>query len=203
LLLRAASEALRRPHRKNTNSGFVTPVTNGIFRGMSYSETPSLPSSPRSSSSPRSASPGPLSSLTPLTVPQTGQTSPEFNTTVDIIRSEHLNAARASVTDPFLLEELEAEIEKDCDWLRGFLFAAQVSATVIASHVSYYDVVYQVIGEITPRSKDCIVGLGEKLSCKIMTAVLRDQVLIKEATRKWVLPLTLNTGHRCRIRITR
>jgi hypothetical protein len=61
-------------------------------------------------------------------VPQTGQTSPEFNTTVDIIRSEHLAAARSSVTDPFLLEELEAEIEKDCDWLRGFLFAAQVSA---------------------------------------------------------------------------
>jgi aspartate kinase len=55
------------------------------------------------------------------------------------------------------LEELEDEIEKDCDWLRGFLFAAQV------------------INEISPRSKDSIVGLGERLSCKIMTAVLRDQ----------------------------
>jgi aspartate kinase len=64
-------------------------------------------------------------------VPQTGQTSPEFNTTVDLIRSEHIRAARASVRDPYILEELEAEIEKDCDWLRGFLFAAQVGATVV------------------------------------------------------------------------
>jgi hypothetical protein len=34
----------------------------------------------------------------------------------------------------------------------------------------------QVIDEISPRSKDSIVGLGERLSCKMMTAVLRDQV---------------------------
>lgn len=33
----------------------------------------------------------------------------------------------------------------------------------------------QVINEISPRSKDTIVGLGERLACKIMTAVLRDQ----------------------------
>jgi aspartate kinase len=72
-----------------------------------------------------------LSSLTSLTEPQTGQTSPQFNTTVDLIRSEHLNAARESVKDPVLLEELEAEIEKDCDWLRSFLFAAQVGAIIL------------------------------------------------------------------------
>lgn len=34
----------------------------------------------------------------------------------------------------------------------------------------------QVINEISPRSKDNIIGLGEKLACKVMTAVLRDQV---------------------------
>jgi aspartate kinase len=129
LLLRAASEALRCSHKK-TNSGSTTPFTNGLFRGVSYSEAPSAPDSPRarSSSSTRSASPTPLSSLTPLTVPQAGQTSPKFNATVDLIRTEHLLAARTSVRDPYILEELEAEIEKDCDWLRGFLFAAQVCA---------------------------------------------------------------------------
>ena len=34
----------------------------------------------------------------------------------------------------------------------------------------------QVIDEISPRSKDSIVGFGEKLGCKIITAVLRDRV---------------------------
>ena len=130
LLLRAASEALRRPRNKTPTSPVPTPVTNGLFRGMCYGEPSSSPSSPRprSSSSPRSSSPIPFSSLTPLTVPQAGQPSPEFNATVDIIRSEHLLAARDSVRDPYILEELEAEIEQDCDWLRGFLFAAQVGS---------------------------------------------------------------------------
>lgn len=70
---------------------------------------------------------------------------------------EHLNAARHNVRDPDILVALEDEIERDCEWLRSFLFAAQV------------------IGEISPRSQDTIVGLGERMSCKIMAAVLRDQ----------------------------
>jgi aspartokinase len=32
-----------------------------------------------------------------------------------------------------------------------------------------------VIDEISPRSRDTIVGLGERLACKIMVGVLRDQ----------------------------
>jgi aspartate kinase len=38
----------------------------------------------------------------------------------------------------------------------------------------------QIIDEISARSKDSIIGLGERLSCKIMTAVLRDQVCRKK-----------------------
>jgi aspartate kinase len=70
--------------------------------------------------------PATFTSLSPLTVPQAGQLKPEFNLTVDILRTEHLDAARASVKDPFILKELEEEIERDCDWLRNFLFAAHV-----------------------------------------------------------------------------
>lgn len=66
-----------------------------------------------------------ISPLTPLTVPQPDQILPEFNKTVDIIRVQHLDAARAAVRNPEVLQALEAEIERDCDWLRGFLFAAQ------------------------------------------------------------------------------
>jgi aspartate kinase len=53
-----------------------------------------------------------------------------FNRTVDVLRSEHLTAARASLNDPEILKELEDEIERDCDSLRSFLFAAQVGGLV-------------------------------------------------------------------------
>ncbi|KAG2367245.1 Aspartate/glutamate/uridylate kinase [Suillus spraguei] len=151
LLLRAASEARQR-HKFFNGSGTMTPSINGIFRRSSETS----PNSPmrRSSPSPSSPSTGPL---TPLITPQAGQSQPEFNVTVDLIRSEHLNAAKASINNPEILQELETEIDRDCDWLRSFLFAAQV------------------INEISPRSRDNIIGFGERLGCKLMTAVLRDQ----------------------------
>lgn len=51
---------------------------------------------------------------------------PEFSATVDLILSEHLAAADASIGTPEILQEIQAEIHRDCDWLRAFLFAAQV-----------------------------------------------------------------------------
>jgi aspartokinase len=62
------------------------------------------------------------------------------------------------VRDQTLLKQLEAEIERDCEGLRTFLFAAQV------------------IDEISPRSRDSIIGIGERLACKLIAAVLRDRV---------------------------
>ncbi|KAG6877763.1 hypothetical protein C0993_004137 [Termitomyces sp. T159_Od127] len=139
LLLRSAAQTLR-PRRKGSQSGTTTPV-----RGLFGAGTTDGSQSPPSPQSPRSLPAG----LTPLV--------PEFNATVDLIRDEHAAAARASVRDPGLLAELLHEIEADCDWLRNFLFAAQI------------------IDEISSRSQDSIVGLGERLACKIMTAVLRDR----------------------------
>ncbi|KAJ7746442.1 Aspartate/glutamate/uridylate kinase [Mycena maculata] len=153
LLLRAAAETLRRPKNR---SGYGTPVNggSGIFgRTEEGSQSPPL-------CSPRISEPFPWvpgSSMTPVTPQSEAPPAPEYHATVDLIRQEHLNAARASVKDPSILHELEAEIERDCEWLRSFLYASQV------------------IDEISPRSKDTIVGLGERLACKIMTAVLRDQ----------------------------
>ncbi|KAG9223991.1 hypothetical protein CCMSSC00406_0004393 [Pleurotus cornucopiae] len=142
LLLRAAAEALTRPPRNRPagTPGFMSPVP----KPFGYSASP-----PESRQSPSAGSPHPgLGSLTSI---------PNFIDTVDLLRREHLAAASDAVKDPIILKELEAEIERDCEWLRGFLSAAQV------------------IDEISPRSKDSIVGLGEKLGCKIMTAALRDQ----------------------------
>ncbi|PSR74403.1 hypothetical protein PHLCEN_2v9911 [Hermanssonia centrifuga] len=149
LLLKAASEALQRTRSPLDTSGTNTP--NGLFSRLSMSSLPASPR-PRSKSSPRSDSP-----FGAFAMNSVHSDTPSFNSTVDLIRSEHLTAARCSVRDPELLKELEAEIEHDCDSLRSFLFAAQV------------------IDEISPRSKDSIVGFGEKLGCKIIATVLRDR----------------------------
>ncbi|KAG6873912.1 hypothetical protein C0995_009692 [Termitomyces sp. Mi166 len=160
LLLRSASQTLQRK-RKGSQSGTTTPVRErGLFGAGRESKerdgndgSRSPPQSPRDRPTPPVAA---FSGLTPL-ANANGHSVPEFNATVDIIRDEHVKAAKASVRDPELLDELLQEIEYDCDWLRNFLFAAQI------------------IDEISSRSQDSIVGLGERLACKIMTAVLRDQ----------------------------
>ncbi|RDB30250.1 putative aspartokinase [Hypsizygus marmoreus] len=159
LLLRASGQTLQPRRRKSSApSGTATPISRGLFgAGLEGAFSPLSPQARGR------ATPGSSSqifngfSLTSLTIPQAGQALPEFNATVDIIRDEHIKAANASVRDPEILEELLQEIENDCDWLRSFLFAAQV------------------IDEISSRSQDSIVGLGERLACKVMTAVLRDQ----------------------------
>lgn len=162
LLLRAASEALRRgpsgPKRNGSvdTPGIMTPVTKSVFGSSTTPpQSTSPPSSPRArnGSSARDGSPTTsFGGFTPMTPPP-----PDFHATADIIRQEHLKAARASVQDPDIRRQLEDEIERDCDWLLHYLSAAQI------------------IDEVSPRSRDTIVGLGERLACKIMTAVLRDQ----------------------------
>ncbi|KAI9634124.1 putative aspartate kinase [Dioszegia hungarica] len=85
-----------------------------------------------------------------------------FHETVDLLKKGHLEAARVAVKAGALREELEDEIIRDCEGLRGFLQAAQI------------------IDEISPRSQDSIVGTGEKLACKIVAAALRDRGLDSE-----------------------
>lgn len=128
LLLKASAEAL---HRKEVTTpaftpGFTTPVTNGTF-----SPDPSKSYSPEGSddgrSRSRSSSAGPSSSSFSFGFSSiTRDKPPPFSVTVDLIRSEHVDVARENIRDPLLLKELEAEIERDCDALRAFLFAAQV-----------------------------------------------------------------------------
>lgn len=124
LLLRAASEALRRPKSTPSVSGTATPLTKGLFGVRSSSNisdhSQSPPTSPRPRSS-RSGSPQPLFGMTPM-----GEQKPEFSATVELIRAEHFSAARACIQDPDLRRELEEEIDRDCEWLRSFLFAAKV-----------------------------------------------------------------------------
>ena len=123
LLLRAASEALTPRKKPVGSSGFATPVTMGMFGARGYRS-----SSDHSQSPPMTPTEVPLFNFIPLNEPGPAEV-PGYHVTVDLIRSEHLVAARASVRDPEILKELQEEIERDCEWLRNFLLAAKVCLT--------------------------------------------------------------------------
>ncbi|CAG8433694.1 11268_t:CDS:2 [Ambispora gerdemannii] len=84
-------------------------------------------------------------------------TSRKYLDILDEICKDHIDAAKGHIRDPEILADLEKELQRDCNNLQNFLKAAQV------------------IGEISPKSKDNIIGVGEKLACRIVTAALRDK----------------------------
>ncbi|GAA5969092.1 hypothetical protein JCM21900_000691 [Sporobolomyces salmonicolor] len=145
LLLRAASEALR-PKAPDMSSSLSSLRNSPI-----QSPAPGTPSSVRPSLS---------SSISSLRLfDRLGESDKQpFDDTVDQIKKDHLEAARKVIThSKEVLREVEEELEYDCERLRGFLKAAQI------------------IDEISTRSKDSIMGVGERLSCRIVTAALRDR----------------------------
>jgi aspartate kinase len=168
LLLQAAAEALRQPapgslSRRNSVLG---------VGGLPWSPTPKRASQPQTPSFSRSTSPGtgldklaarkeggsPSREPSPFTPTSNSPVSASFSRTVDLICSEHVAAAREIIRDPTLLRELEHEIVRDCEGLRAFLGATQI------------------IEEISVRSRDSILGVGERLACKLVATVLRDRV---------------------------
>ncbi|KAI8371343.1 Aspartate/glutamate/uridylate kinase [Radiomyces spectabilis] len=83
--------------------------------------------------------------------------SKEYLTILDDLLQDHLKAAADMVQDPVIRSNLEDDIKHDCSKLKSFLEAAQI------------------INEISPRSRDIIIGVGEKLACRIVAAVLQDR----------------------------
>lgn len=179
LLLQAASEALDEAHTPsaslsnsvaslaNGNNGTQTPVHRP---GSAFSRKSSTRGTPmgRVEALSSNALDTKLEALqlngkTPPSKTSDGGSDSEpepaigFNATVDRILSDHIASARAAVTkDKQLLAQIEAEIHEDCDRLRDFLLAAKI------------------IEEISPKSKDIIIGVGERLSCRIAVGALRD-----------------------------
>ncbi|KAI0180001.1 aspartate kinase [Hypoxylon sp. FL1284] len=80
---------------------------------------------------------------------------------VDLIRDNHLNALQVFASSPTravmhtqVHEDTVVGIRKECEGLKRFLLAAQI------------------VGELSPRSKDRVISLGEKLACMIVAACL-------------------------------
>ena len=129
LLLKASSEALDRHAGAHQSPGSFTPGTSRASHFSDWTSPLHSPDGSRSRSPSWSVLPngGLSSSLTMSSIPPpTKNDDPPFFATVDLIRSEHVMAARSSITSLPILRELEAEIEKDCDALRSFLMAIQV-----------------------------------------------------------------------------
>jgi aspartate kinase len=188
LLIRAATEALKRKDSATpTATGTTTPVWSqyALPRPRSISEL--------TSNSPRSTSPSPFRSTPPpgtsLDVPiSIAFPFPSFHATIDLIRNEHIEAAHDIVRDVSLLSELEMEIDRDLEGLRSFICAAQVLpfSSIFSNYFrrqTYLPI--QVIDEVSPRSKDAIVGVGEKLACKLIATILRDRVRSPRTGLPW------------------
>lgn len=107
-----------------------------------------------------------------------------FDATVDQIKEQHLKAAREAIRDDELREGLLEDIEYDCERLRSFLLAGQVRPPVCMRRKPLQTRKPQILEEVSPRSKDVIVGVGEKLSCRIVAAALIDRVRIHSSAPK-------------------
>ncbi|KAJ3009909.1 UNVERIFIED_CONTAM: Aspartokinase [Siphonaria sp. JEL0065] len=76
---------------------------------------------------------------------------------VSKIESNHLKAVAEGVKDAEIRAKAEHDVSEYCERLRSFMSAAEI------------------IDEISPRSRDIIISVGEKLSARIFTAVLQDR----------------------------
>ncbi|KAH6887840.1 Aspartate/glutamate/uridylate kinase [Coprinopsis sp. MPI-PUGE-AT-0042] len=151
LLLKAATQALERAPKKSSSSSSKSTKANG-----GASTTPGTGANTRYTTEGCSAE-----VIAVQGAVQTRARSRPLHLHHEVVRRAVQDHARQgcleSVEDLEIRAELEDEIERDCEWLRSFLYAAKI------------------IDEISPRSKDNIIGLGEKLACKLMAAILRDQ----------------------------
>ncbi|KAJ2991785.1 hypothetical protein NUW58_g2392 [Xylaria curta] len=87
----------------------------------------------------------------------------EAKTTIREICNEHVAAAQDSVKNPEIQKEVCESIQDDCQELIDYIIAAK-----------------RFNLEVNARSKDRVVGFGEKLSCRFMTAMLKDNYVDAE-----------------------
>jgi len=76
---------------------------------------------------------------------------------IDLLEERHLEAIDKAINDRAIKEQVKQDVDAKFHKLKSFLDAIGV------------------IGEISPRSMDVIIGMGEKLSARIFAAVLNDQ----------------------------
>ncbi|KAJ2515985.1 Aspartokinase, partial [Coemansia sp. RSA 2049] len=83
--------------------------------------------------------------------------SADYQQIVQDILDDHLEAVQQNIDDATIKKDLSESLSNVCRRLKVFLEAAEV------------------INEVSPKSKDIIIGTGEKLACEYVAAVLRDK----------------------------
>ncbi|WBW71366.1 aspartate kinase [Schizosaccharomyces osmophilus] len=76
---------------------------------------------------------------------------------VNAIEQDHVQATHEFIGDVSIQERLFKEIRHDCAELEQYLNAIRI------------------LTEISPRTRDLVLGMGERLSCRFMAGVLQDQ----------------------------
>lgn len=79
-----------------------------------------------------------------------------FKSLIEDVRADHIEAGEREITNAGIREQLVKDINKECDLVIKILEAAQT------------------LGETSPRSRDKVMSVGEKLSCRFMTALLQN-----------------------------
>ncbi|KAJ2159452.1 Aspartokinase [Coemansia sp. RSA 552] len=80
-----------------------------------------------------------------------------YKQTVQDILDDHLKAIQENIASTEIQEALSKSLTDGCRRLKVFLEAAET------------------INEVSPKSKDIIVGTGEKLACEYVAAILQDK----------------------------
>ncbi|KAJ6030038.1 hypothetical protein N7499_012456 [Penicillium canescens] len=83
--------------------------------------------------------------------------SREYRTLVEAVRLEHVQVAQDQLKSPEIRDQVIADISGECERVLKVLEAAQT------------------LGEISARCVDKVISTGEKLSCRVMAALLQDR----------------------------
>ena len=83
--------------------------------------------------------------------------SQNYQQLIEDVRLDHIETAESHIKSAEICARLKHEIELECSHVLRILEAAET------------------LGETSPRSKDKVMSVGEKLSCRFMTALLQDQ----------------------------
>lgn len=79
---------------------------------------------------------------------------------IEAIQNEHLQAAKDAIVNVDLVRDVQTAITKDCEQMKILLKATWT------------------LGEISERTRDRVLAVGETLSCRIVAGSLRSTVCV-------------------------
>lgn len=102
-----------------------------------------------------------------------------FVSYIEAIRSDHICTAEATLQNPEILKQLLQDINRECDSLEKILAACKI------------------IDEISNRTLDTIMAVGEKLACLYMAAMMNDNgIKAQYVDLSRVIPIAMGNSYK-------